>query len=150
MANAELNAEPESVSARRIEVITGPVRRRGWSSEDKERIIAESYAGLDTVCGIARRNGLSPQQLFTWRREAKKRGAIQPAEAMSFAPVVVAAPRPTAENHEKGKPRRRPTRRSGAESVPIVIEAGAILVRIGQGADTKAVETILRTLKGMT
>jgi transposase len=88
MADAELSAEPRA-AGRRIEVITGLVRRRGWSAEEKERIVTESYAGLDTVSRIARRNGLLPQQLFTWRREAKKRGAVQPIGPMSFAPVMI-------------------------------------------------------------
>lgn len=147
MANAERSAKPEPVPARRIEVITGPERRRGWSAADKERIVAESYGGLDTVCGIARRHGLLPQQLFTWRREAKKRGAVQAIEPMSFAPVMVAAP-PAAGFGGKRKMRRQAARRTGADAASIVIEAGAILVRIGRGAETKAVEAILRALKG--
>lgn len=40
IASAELSAKSDGVSARRIEVITGPERRREWSAEDKERIVA--------------------------------------------------------------------------------------------------------------
>jgi putative transposase len=39
---------------RRIEVFTGAGRRRVWSKTDKAAIIAESYAGADTVSGVAR------------------------------------------------------------------------------------------------
>jgi transposase len=47
---------------RRLEVFTGAGRRRRWSAEQKARIIAESYAKGDSVCAVARRHGLSPQQ----------------------------------------------------------------------------------------
>jgi len=36
---------------------------------------------------VARRHVLTPQQLFTWRREARKRAE---AEALSFVPAIVA------------------------------------------------------------
>jgi len=148
MADAELSAEPES-AVRRIEIITGVERRRRWSRADKERIVAESYAGRDTVSGVARRHGLLPQQLFTWRREATKRGAIQAVEPVSFAPVVVAPPATAAAGLGGKRQRsRRAARRTGIEAAPIVIEAGAILVRIGRGAEPRAVEAILRALRG--
>ena len=54
---------------RRLEVFTGAGRRRRWSGEDKARIVAEIVASGDSVCAVARRHGLSPQQLFGWRRQ---------------------------------------------------------------------------------
>ena len=56
---------------RRIELITGAGRRRRWSSEAKARIVVESLADGVSVSEVARRHGLSPQQLFAWRREAR-------------------------------------------------------------------------------
>jgi transposase-like protein len=56
---------------RRIELITGTGRRRRWSSEDKARIVEESLASGVSVSEVARHHGLSPQQLFAWRREAR-------------------------------------------------------------------------------
>lgn len=58
---------------RRFEVFTGTGRRRDWSDEEKAQIVAESYSTDVTVCAVARRHGLSPQQLFTWRRLLRKR-----------------------------------------------------------------------------
>jgi transposase len=72
MSISELKVMPEPV--RRIEVFTGAGRRRNWSSEEKAMIVAESYAGGETVCAVARRHGLTPQQLFTWRRLARQAG----------------------------------------------------------------------------
>ena len=57
--------------ARRLEVFTGAGRRRDWSAEDKARIVADSLEPGATVSGVARRHGLTPQQLFTWRRDRK-------------------------------------------------------------------------------
>lgn len=59
------------MGVRRIELITGTARRRHWSEEDKARIVVESFAPGANVSEVARRNGLSPQQLFAWRREAR-------------------------------------------------------------------------------
>jgi len=70
---------------RRFEVFTGAGRRRDWPPEVRASIIAESYSGQDTVCAVARRHGLSPSQLFTWRRELRKQlesqGLSLPVEA---------------------------------------------------------------------
>jgi hypothetical protein len=48
----------------RLEVFTGAGRRRTWSDEDKARIVAEILASGDSVSAVARRHGLSPQQLL--------------------------------------------------------------------------------------
>jgi transposase-like protein len=56
---------------RRIELITGAGRRRRWSTDEKARIVLESLKPDANVSEVARRHGLSPQQLFGWRREAR-------------------------------------------------------------------------------
>ncbi|MBM3532601.1 MAG: transposase [Alphaproteobacteria bacterium] len=53
--------------ARRVEIFTGAGRRR-WSAEDKARIVAESMAPGASVSAIARLHGLTPAQIFRWRR----------------------------------------------------------------------------------
>src|SRR3954464_1434177 len=69
MSISELMPMPER--ARRLEVFTGVGRRRNWPADEKAAIVAESYAPGRTVCGVARRHGLTPAQLFTWRRLAR-------------------------------------------------------------------------------
>ena len=56
-------AEHGVTGVRRIELITGSERRRRWSDDDKARIVVESFAPGANVSEVARRNGLSPQQL---------------------------------------------------------------------------------------
>jgi transposase len=53
----------------RIELITGTARRRYWSTEQKLRIIEESFEPGETVSSVARRNGVAPNLLlYRWRR----------------------------------------------------------------------------------
>jgi transposase len=51
----------------RVEVITGPERRR-WSAEQKRAIVAESLAAGAVVTEIARRADICPGQIYRWRR----------------------------------------------------------------------------------
>jgi len=76
---------------RRLEVFTGSGRRRAWSAEQKARILTESYESGDEVSAVARRHGLTPQQLFGWRRDVRRSTRRQSNDAaeMSFAPVLV-------------------------------------------------------------
>ena len=76
--------DDDVVGVRRIELITGQVRRRGWSREEKTRILLESAEPGANISEVARRNGLSPQQLFGWRREARTvLAAASPTEPVS-------------------------------------------------------------------
>jgi transposase len=54
----------------KIEVLSGPERRRRWSTAEKLAIIQETYEPDATVTIVARRYGIQPNQLFTWRKLA--------------------------------------------------------------------------------
>jgi transposase len=75
---------------RRLEVFTGAGRRRKWSNEDKARIVAEILEMGDSVCAVARRHALSPQQLFGWRRQLRE-SAVRHSETeeLQFVPALV-------------------------------------------------------------
>jgi transposase len=62
MSDTELLLKSEPV--RRVELFTGAGRRRAWTAEQKLRIVAESYGAGETVSAAARRQGMTPQQLF--------------------------------------------------------------------------------------
>lgn len=53
---------------RRMELITGDVRRRRWTTEQKLQIIEESFEPGETVSSAARRHGVAPNLLYRWRR----------------------------------------------------------------------------------
>jgi transposase len=75
---------------RRLEVFTGAGRRRIWRDQDKARIVAEIATSGDSVCAVARRHGLSPQQLFGWRRQLRESEAGRSeADGLQFVPAVV-------------------------------------------------------------
>jgi transposase len=61
---------------RRIEVITGTLRRRNWSTAEKLRIVEESLEPGETVSTVARRNGVAPNLLFRWRRLMSEGGVV--------------------------------------------------------------------------
>lgn len=60
---------------RRIELITGPARRRSWSTDQKLQIIEESFEPGETVSSAARRHGVAPNLLYRWRRLMSEGGA---------------------------------------------------------------------------
>src|ERR1700734_2947865 len=53
---------------RRVEVLTGPGRRRRWSADEKARIVAETLVPGARVSEVARRGQVCSQQVFGWRR----------------------------------------------------------------------------------
>ena len=75
----------------RLEVLEGPTGRRRWSVEAKAAIVAESFLPGVRVGDVARRHGLTPQHLTSWRRLAREGKLVLPADdtAVTFAPVVV-------------------------------------------------------------
>lgn len=76
---------------RRVELLTGPGRRRRWSAEEKAQIVAETLVPGVRVSDVARRWQLHPQQLFGWRHQARQDTAAKRRmddEALSFVPIV--------------------------------------------------------------
>lgn len=64
----------------KAEILTGPERRRRWSVAEKLEMVAETREPGVTVSLVARRRGVSPSQLFTWRRLAEQ-GALTATRA---------------------------------------------------------------------
>ena len=56
----------------KIEVITSVQRRRRFTPEQKLRLVAESQASGMSVSAVARNHGISPSQLFQWRRRMEE------------------------------------------------------------------------------
>lgn len=53
----------------RVEVITSVERRRRWSREEKERLVAPSLEPGVSVSEVARPSGIHVSQLFRWRKD---------------------------------------------------------------------------------
>jgi len=81
-------------SVSRLEGIATGSRRR-WTLNEKHRIVAESYGAPRIVSATARRHGLTPSQLFTWRRLASEGRLTADVDEPAFVPAVVTSALPT-------------------------------------------------------
>src|SRR5579875_2429395 len=109
MSDTEHTAKSEVFSAQRIEIFTGAGRRRTWPATVKAAIVAESERPGESVCAVARRHGLTPQQLFGWRREARRKPGTPPLpQPVDFVPVISDAPEPAAAPLTTKRKKRKP------------------------------------------
>lgn len=140
----------EASRVQRVEVITGVERRRDWTDEEKLAIIAESRRDGVVISDVARRHGLRPQQLFTWRNEFRKRngggfqcgltpvagrGAREPA----FAPVMIA------HGHAAVATVEAPAAAAGSALIEIMLDGAT--VRLHGAVDAKTVAAVLRAVR---
>ena len=148
VSDTELLHKSKGEPVRRFEIFTGSGRRRVWTSEQKAEILAESYESGDKVSAVARRHGLTPQQLFGWRRNAqrrtvRRRGASPAAGSVTFTPVMVDVSMPDAR-----PPAATVLPGSAAGMIEIVL--GAATVRVGAGTDVATLTKVLRAVKAAT
>jgi transposase len=130
---ADMVCDAKAEGYRRVEVLTGPRRRRDWSEDDKARAVAESCAPGAVVSDVARRWQVSPQQLFTWRRQA--RAAAQAAGALPFVPVVGDAVAPSSPAGTE------------AERAAIEVEIAGAVVRVVPGVEDGLLTRVLRAVR---
>ena len=148
MSTLDHKLKPEPAALQRLEVITGTGRRRRFSDAEKIRIIEETLAAGAVVSEVARRHGLSPQQLFGWRRQARQPVVTSAdTQALQFVPAVIEAELPEATVRRRS---RSPMRQADRSCGIIEIELEGVTVRVGRGADAKTVATVLRALKADT
>lgn len=73
-------------------LLTGPERRRRWSEEIREQILAAAFSPGAVVADVARQFEVSTSLIYKWRR-----AYLTPPAPMGFAPaVLVSAPEPCA------------------------------------------------------
>jgi transposase len=133
--------EPEVTEVRRLEVITGTGRRRQFTADFKALVVEETLVPGTVVSDIARRHGLSPQQVFTWRRQARPNTDSKPPQ---FVPAVVESALPSRPARRRQR-RRMPLAEQSYGSIEVEIEG--VTVRIGCGTDAKMIAAVLRALK---
>jgi transposase len=120
---------------RRVEVLTGPGRRRRWSAAEKARIVDEAAQPGVRVSDVARRWQVCSQQIFGWRREARAGMAIQ-SSAPAFVPIV-----------SEAAPLKK-TQRLTPATPSIEIELSDAVVRVASCADDGALLTaVLRAVR---
>ena len=72
----------------RIEVLTGPERRRRWSPDEKLALVKKTMEPGMTVSHVAREGGIAVSQLFQWKK-AYEQGSLVAVGAVE--PVVPAS-----------------------------------------------------------
>jgi len=123
----DVNDDARDGGYRRVEVLTGPGRRRRWSDESKARIVAETLAPGAVVSEVARRWQVCPQQVFGWRR-AMRHAPV----ALSFAPIVAEAAAAVA---------------APSASAPLEVELAGAVLRVPPGVDAALLTTVLRAIR---
>ena len=105
-----------------------PGRRRRWTVAEKVRIVEEITEVWGSVSATARRYGLSPAQLFAWRK-AHRDGRLADLAPARFAPAVIVPETP---------PPAPAVTRSGGRMEIVLDDGRRQPVRIVVGADVEA------------
>src|SRR5437870_12046166 len=66
-----------------VEVLAGPERRRRWSVEQRQAIVAAAFGSGAVARDVARQADVTPSLIYRWRRDLR-------AAANGFAQVLVA------------------------------------------------------------
>jgi transposase len=126
---------------RRVEVLTGPGRRRRWSADEKARIVAETLVPGARVSEVARRWQVCAQQVFGWRRAMRQdlpgvAGITTTLATSSFVPIV-------SEVIATGAVQRAAPAAAGIE-----VELAGAVVRVPSGMDDVArLTAVLRAVR---
>ena len=129
---------------RRLEVLTGPERRRKWADDVKIAIVAEALEPGVVVSDVARRHDVTPSQLFGWMRKFRDEAVARrtPPEVPMFAPAVVdVAP--------IALPPPAPSPAPAEAVAEIEISVGGARVRIRGAVDGRTLAAVLKALRVM-
>ncbi len=126
---------------RRVEVLTGPGRRRRWSAESKAQVVAESLAPGARPSEVARRWQICSQQVFAWRREARAGLLALPAQG-----GVVVPPGPDFVPIH-AEPALLPAAPAPVLPPAIEVEVAGAVVRVLAGMDAALLTSVLRAVR---
>ncbi|WP_018329058.1 IS66-like element accessory protein TnpA [Rhizobium giardinii] len=129
-----------------IEVITSVERRRRWSREDKERLVAACLEPGAVLSEIARSAGIHVSQLFRWRKELCQIEEPSEQAANMLVPVIVSQAASAAQPLATEAPAPSQSRRKRSD---VTIELGrGRRVRVDSDIDTEALGRILDCVLG--
>jgi transposase len=113
-------------------------RNKRWPKELKREIVAATYLPGSSVSVVARQYDVNANQVFRWRRLAKKSGS--PASASSSSGGLVPVTIVPEQKDEKAPPPAAP------ETIEIEV-GGDCRVRVGSGFDGAALRRVLDVLR---
>ena len=73
----------------RVEIL-GDERRRRWSDKSKLEVVLSVGVDSASVTEVARRYSVTRQQVYTWRRELRKKGLLSPRSTTVSAAAMPA------------------------------------------------------------
>lgn len=144
--NEDLSELTKAEPMRRIELITGAERRRNRSHDEKASIVAESMVPGAVIAEVARRNGLSPQQLYGWRSTFRA-NAHKQGDPM-FSSIVVDDSSAAAVQQGGRTMCTEAPHTDVAPSIELTIGAARVVIRGAVDRDTLGI--VLKALKGLT
>ena len=128
-----------------VTVLSGPERRRRWTTAEKLRIVEECLAGEAPIIEIARRHDVHPNQLHGWRRQARL-GLLRPLETPTqecqFVPIAVA---PVESNICE---QRKTAEDDGPAIIELVLRNGWVL-RLPEGVTPARAAALAEALEGI-
>ncbi|OJT97939.1 MAG: transposase [Rhizobium sp. 63-7] len=129
-----------------IEVITSVERRRRWSQEEKERLVAACFDPDAVISEIARAAGVHVSQLFRWRKELCQVEEPRTEGTSTLVPVIVSEAAPTVQPIPPEPPTTSHPRRKRSD---VTIELGrGRRIRVDSDIDTEALGRILDCVLG--
>ncbi|MDP9840775.1 transposase [Neorhizobium huautlense] len=130
-----------------IEVITSVERRRRWSREDKEQLVAACLEPGAVLSEIARAAGIHVSQLFRWRKELCRIEEPSLQVVNTLVPVIVSEAAPADQPAALEAPIPSQPRRKRSD---VTIELGrGRRVRVDSDIDTDALGRILDCVLGL-
>jgi transposase len=113
-------------------------RRRGWTDEEKVRIVQESLRGYRQGSATARRYGISRSLLTRWRKEHWL-GLLEGGPPVPFSPVSIAPDQPRAAQVT-------PATRAAPETVEVTLVNGRRLA-VPASIDPEALGRLIQVLE---
>jgi transposase len=154
-AEAEDAHKIDRKSVRRplVELITRGERRRRWSIEQKQEIVAESLSPDTTPTEVARKHAVSSGLLYTWRQQLLA-GQLSPAvrPAPTFAQVEIASapgqPAPPEDTPMEPAGSVATTPRPRLDGLIEIVLADGVTLRVDAQVDGRALRRVLAALEG--
>lgn len=110
-----------------VHILTGPERRRRWTTEQKRALVGAAFTSGAVVAEVARRADVNPSLIYRWRRDLR-------AAAADFTEVVMV-------------PAAAPAGAPGGEAIELVLADGARL-RIPAMTAPDLAAAVIRAMAG--
>ena len=125
----------------RAEVLSGPERRRRWSTGEKLRILAQGVAPGSSASLTCRMHGISSGQFYTWRKQ------FRTGELTGFVPVSVVPDAPVAALPASEPPPTVPRHLDAKHPSIIEVELpSGIKLRLTSAVDAAALRRVISAL----